>query len=258
METYNKETVANQNTGSNSNIERSNKSGRVIAGLIVVTVGLIFLAREAGVYIPRWIFSWEVMFIGLGLFIGFRNSFKNMSWLIFIVIGSIFLLDDFFPYSDISDFVWPIVIISAGLFMIFRPSKKNRFRKDRWEAAHVVSENSSDDFIDSTVVFGGVKKNIISKNFRGGDTTTFFGGTELNLTQADVQGKIELDITQVFGGTKLVVPPHWKIQSEDLVSIFGGVDDKRPMISDLSQVDHSKILVLKGTCIFGGIDIKSY
>jgi predicted membrane protein len=258
METYNKETVPNQNTGSNSNIETSNKSGRVVAGLIVVTVGLVFLAREAGVYIPRWIFSWEVMFIGLGLFIGFRNSFRNMSWLIFIVIGSIFLLDDFFPYSDISDFVWPIVIITVGLLMIFKPSKKNRFRKDRWDSAHFVTENSSDDFLDSTVVFGGVKKNIISKNFRGGDTTTFFGGTELNLTQADVQGRIELDITQVFGGTKLIVPPHWKVQSEDLVSIFGGVDDKRPMVSDLSQVDHSKILVLKGTCIFGGIDIKSY
>jgi predicted membrane protein len=258
MEPYNKETVAGQSSDSNSKIESSNRGGRVIGGLIVVAIGLIFFAREAGVFIPRWIFSWEVLFIALGLFIGFRSSFRTMSWMIFIVIGGIFLLDDFFPYSDISDFAWPILIISVGLFMIFRGGKRIRHRNARWESAHVVTEESSDDFLDSTVVFGGVKKNIISKNFRGGDTTTFFGGTELNLTQADVSGKIVLDITQVFGGTKLIVPPHWKIQSEDLVSIFGGVDDKRPIVTDPSQVDHSKVVVLRGTCIFGGIDIKSF
>jgi hypothetical protein len=70
---------------------------------------------------------------------------------------------------------------------------------------------------------------------------------------------VVLDLTQIFGGTKLIVPHHWKVQSKDLVAVFGGVEDKRPMLGSTSPTDeNSKVLVLKGTCIFGGIDIKSY
>ena len=75
--------------------------------------------------------------------------------------------------------------------------------------------------------------------------------------QADINGRVVIELTQVFGGTKLVVPPHWKLQTEEVVSVFGGLDDKRPIVQN-SSVDDSKVLVLRGTCIFGGIDIKSY
>jgi hypothetical protein len=39
------------------------------------------------------------------------------------------------------------------------------------------------------------------------------------------------------------------------VSIFGGTDDKR---QTLTEADPNKVLVLEGTVIFGGIEIKSY
>ena len=81
--------------------------------------------------------------------------------------------------------------------------------------------------------------------------------TELNLMQADTSTRVVLDLTQVFGGTKLIIPPHWKVNAEDMVTIFGGLNDKRPMPVQTGATD-SKIIVLKGTCIFGGIDIKSY
>jgi hypothetical protein len=111
--------------------------------------------------------------------------------------------------------------------------------------------------LDSVNIFGGLKKNIISKDFQGGEIVTIFGGSELNLTQADVTGRITLEVTQIFGGIKLIVPPHWRIQSEELVSIFGGVDDKRPILANPTYDEH-RVLVLRGTNIFGGIDIKSY
>ena len=110
---------------------------------------------------------------------------------------------------------------------------------------------------DSTVIFGGAKKNIISKNFRGGEAVTVFGGTEINLMQADLTGPVVLELTQVFGGTKLIVPPHWKVWSKDMVTILGGIDDKRPMMGNPSD-DTNKTLILKGTCMLGGIDIRSY
>ncbi len=255
MEPYNRDTTPNQNR-KEPTFSKTNRSGAVIAGLIVVAVGLILVAREAGVYFPRWIFSWEMILIVVGLFIGFKHNFRNITWLILMLVGSVFMVDNIFPFTDFSDYTVPAIIILIGLIIVFKAGRR-RSDWQSWEARNS-SQNFEDDFIDSTVVFGGVKKNVISKNFRGGDVTTIFGGTDINLMQADIEGKVVIDLTQIFGGTKLIVPPHWKIQTEDVVAIFGGVEDKRPMLADPSAVNPNKAIVLKGTCLFGGIDIKSY
>ena len=38
---------------------------------------------------------------------------------------------------------------------------------------------------------------------------------------------------QVFGGTKLIVPPHWKIETEEVVAVFGGLNDKRQVMQNV-------------------------
>jgi hypothetical protein len=97
---------------------------------------------------------------------------------------------------------------------------------------------------------------VLSKDFKGGESVCVFGGTEINLAQADISGRVAIEIVQVFGGTKIIVPGHWKIETEELVCILGGLNDKRQLINTMT--DQTKVLVLKGTCIFGGIDIKSF
>jgi predicted membrane protein len=81
------------------------------------------------------------------------------------------------------------------------------------------------------------------------------GGTEINLMQADINGTVILEVTQIFGGTKLIVPSNWEIKPE-MVAIFGGIEDKRTMQNVSGNTD--KILVLKGTTLFGGIEIRNY
>jgi predicted membrane protein len=112
-----------------------------------------------------------------------------------------------------------------------------------------------DDFVESTSIFGGAKKIIISKNFKGGDLVNVFGGTELDLSQADFTGTAVIELTTIFGGTKLLVPSNWSVKS-DAVTIFGGIEDKRRMQTITEAPE--KTLLLRGTVIFGGIDIKSF
>jgi predicted membrane protein len=254
MEPYNQ----NQNSPTPSPFKDRHRSGRVMGGLVIVIVGSLILANKAGLDVPYWILTWPSILIAVGVYLGFRHSFKGFGWAVPIIIGVVFHMREFYPELHLMRYFWPVAIICFGLYMILKPSRKgnDKYWKD-WDATNI-TETSGDDYIDSTVIFGGVKKNIISKNFRGGEAVTVFGGTEINLTQADVPTPIVLDLTQVFGGTKLIVPPHWKIQSQDVVCILGGVEDKRPIMADPSAVDSNKVLILKGTCILGGIDIKSF
>ncbi|HOX82806.1 MAG TPA: hypothetical protein PLS08_07235, partial [Chryseolinea sp.] len=180
----------------------------------------------------------------------------NLQWLIPVAIGVVLLIASEVD-MDVHRYIWPLIIIAVGLSMILKPKRSKRSEEYWRDFSSQNNERSSEDYIDSTTVFGGTKKNIISKDFKGGESFCMFGGVEINLMQADINGRIIIELTQVFGGTKLVIPPHWKLQSEEVVSIFGGLDDKRPIMQSAS-VDDSKVIVLRGTCIFGGIDIKSY
>jgi predicted membrane protein len=156
----------------------------------------------------------------------------------------------------------------VGAFLIFRPRNRGNWtggeeeKKNSGDTVFVETVMSSktrdhkEDFVDSTSIFGGAKKNIISKNFQGGDLVNIFGGTELDLTRADFNGTATIELTTIFGGTKLIVPSNWTIKS-DAVTLFGGMEDKRN-VQNLPENSPEKTLLLRGTVIFGGIEIKSF
>ncbi len=254
----------------------SSGHGHVWTGIFILLVGIAALLNTSIPDLPDWIFSWQTFLIALGLFLGFRHGFRGAAWLILIMVGSAFLLRDFYPELSIRRYIWPIALIAAGAFIIIRPRRKlwqqcamdekkssaftqptdsgsNTYRNSNFMGD---SETwSKEDYVDSTSIFGGDKKNILSKDFKGGDIVNIFGGTELNLTQADIKSPVTIEITTIFGGTKLIVPSNWEVKSE-AVSVFGGMEDKRAFTAPAEPTD--KVLILKGTVIFGGIEIKSF
>mgnify|MGYP002777644239 CR=1 FL=1 len=228
------------------NFMNSDRSGRVWGGLVLVLIGGVLLGREVGYTLPRWLLSWEMLVIALSVYLGARKNFALGAWLVGVAVGGLFLLDNFYPDLNLKPYFWPALIIAVGLFMIFRPKGSG---KGNWSG-----EITSDESIEAVSIFGATKKNIVTKTFRGGESVTVFGGTDIDLTQADFTGTAKIELVNVFGGTKLRVPANWRIKSE-VVSIFGGVDDKRPQAG---EVDNSKLLVMEGVCLFGGIELKSF
>ncbi|MET0635893.1 MAG: LiaF domain-containing protein [Chitinophagaceae bacterium] len=237
----------------------------VWTGVFILLVGGIAMAKSFGVPVPKWLFSWQMLLIGIGIFTGFKRNFRDGGWFVPIIVGGAFLVNDYVILGDLRKHIWPLVLIVVGAVFILRPKKKHPVPLDQQgdsmnippvdsvfsaSTAHV-----SDDYIDSTCIFSGNKKIILSKNFRGGDLVNIFGGCEVDLTQADMTVPAVLEVTAIFGGATLIVPSNWAIQSE-AVTIFGGISDKRkmPLLTDGPK----KTLVLKGTMIFGGMEIKSY
>jgi predicted membrane protein len=249
----------------NNDFNRTRNDGRIFAGLFLLFVGAIFLMKELSFpFFPHWLFTWPMILIAVGIYSGIKHQFRNVGWLIPILIGGIFLFDQMDLGYDLHRFIVPAIIISIGLVMILRPRGNRNWHRpewSEWQREKIINEAhgnppdySSEDFFDSTAVFGAVKKVVISKNFKGGDITCFMGGCEIDFTQADMTQPAVLDLSLVFGGGKIIVPSHWQVRNQ-ITPVFGGVEDKRQQpISN----NPDKILVIKGTCFFGGLEIKSF
>ncbi len=250
----------------NKDIERRIRGSRVGSGMFLVLAGLLLLAYKMGAPLPGWIFTWPVLLIGIGLLTGIKSRFHNPGSFILILIGSVFLIDQSVPGIDIGNYIAPIILIGLGILFILRPRHHSfgRYTKERWQRTFAESEMNTNNFtsskeneeyIDVHSVLGGVKKNIQSKNFKGGEIVCFMGGAEINLMQADIQGTVVLEVNNVFGGTKLIIPANWNVQIE-ISATFGGVEDKRNFQSN--PPDQDKKIILKGSCLFGGIEIANY
>ncbi len=248
----------------------NNEGSRIAGGLILVGVGAFLLLRNIGFSLPGWLFSWPMILILVGIYSGFKHNFKNNSWIIIIGVGTFFLVSEFIPNLGLEPLFWPLVIIGLGLVFILRPRNsgwlnfKNDMQYTQWknlsgnasQQQTDIESTDSNDYLMVRSVFSGVVKKVVSKNFQGGHISCVFGGAEIDLSQADMSGQILLKLEAVFGGIKLIVPPHWAIQNE-IEGVFHGVDDKRRFNPDAS-INPGKVLVLKGSAVFGGIEIKSY
>jgi predicted membrane protein len=247
------------------------RPGRLGPGLFLLLVGTVLLLDQMGFPLPDWLFNWHLLLIAIGIFLGLRHNFRGGAWLVLILVGTYFYIQDYYPHLPLHRFLWPSVLIFVGLMIIVSPRRYGRRREWReqwgedWRGRSCGKRSavgfatakegfSTEDFIDSTAIFGGVHKKVVSKNFRGGDCTSIMGGTELDLTQADFTGVIRLDVTQLMGGTKILVPPHWEVRSE-VTAVFAGYEDKR---QQPAVVNPDKIMILTGTSIFGGIELKNY
>ncbi|OOQ60090.1 LiaF transmembrane domain-containing protein [Mucilaginibacter pedocola] len=276
----------------NTNIDPKPKKadGKAMAGAILLVIGGFFLLKQLGVlFLPDRVDLWPLWLVCGGLWMGSKSNFQKSNWVILTGLGAIFLITE--NINDADGFVWPIALIALGFWIIMRKKKTTEqfgepdFWDKKYQAGAYSAEKpladfgdaaynpsagvpptdsnttgttpplSHDDIIDATAIFGGVNKSIFSKNFRGGDITNIFGGTELDFTHADINQRAIIDVTQVFGGTKIIVPSNWQV-IVDMTAIFAGTDDKR--MKSIQTAKSDKVLIIKGVSLFAGLEIRSY
>lgn len=250
----------------------NNNNAKVIIGAIFIGLGILLIADNLNIFLfdlHPLIFSWRTIFIILGIVFIANNKNKTMG-IIFLLIGGWGYAKNFMNdylgiyFTDL----WPILLLIAGLWLILNkngktkttsfqdPTGNNPDSASKGEPSINSSRNThTSDQIDESAIFSGIEKYIESQNFRGGKVTSIFGSCELDLTRCKLApGENILEITTLFGGTELRVPTDWKIITS-VTSVFGGFDDKRFM--NFQQVTTDSILVIKGSIVFGGGELKS-
>lgn len=231
--------------------------GKFLFGIIIILIGIGIFLKHAGLlpYLHLRA-TWPLILIVVGIFVGFRNGFFSPGPVILIGIG-VFNLIPAFSFNignrsiDSEDLVVPFLLVAGGIMLIFRsgrPAGRMKFHPSAFQ---------NGDTVQCEAVFGGRREIITSRNFKGGRVSATFGGCEINMIQADSPEKnIFLEIRTTFGGCELIIPANWEVKNE-LETAFGSVEDKRSFRPG-TAIENQKTLILRGSCFFGGVEIKSF
>ncbi len=248
------------------------RNGNEALGILILIIGTLLLVKQLGIFIPSWIFSWPMILIAIGIYVGYKHGFQHTGSIVMLVIGGFFLLRDKLHLPvELGPYLLPVALIVLGLIIVFRRKKNLEIdwknwegNYDRWEKKLRTGKADLDedakkgfdaDFLNVEAIFCGIKRKVISKNFKGGEITTIFGGTDIDLMHADIPDQAVLKVSVAFGGIKLILPPQWDVQL-GVSNIAAGVEDKRYI--QQGAVDGDKKLIITGSVVFGGIEITSY
>jgi predicted membrane protein len=227
---------------------------RITFGIILIIIGGIFLLSTLDIinfHASNVIFSFPFILFIVGILI-MINSAKKAFGGILAGVGFFWLLPRIFPDIDYGpNLILPVLLIVLGIYMIIRHSQKK---------TEIESKASGDslqkDTIDDVAIFGGGNKVIYSDNFRGGNITAIFGGSEIDLSNCKLaEGTNVIDIVAIFGGSTIMVPKNWNVQL-NVTPMFGGFSNKSVKLPNV-EIDKTRTLVVKGVAIFGGGEIKT-
>jgi len=231
---------------------RGRGRGGIFMGAILVLVGLAFLLDHMGyvsVYSLWWRF-WPLLVVLVGV-LNFVS--RNRHWGAFLMAAGVLLQLNQLGITHFGwrDF-WPLMLIALGILVFW-----GLFTWSRKPPESVSTGGDPRTTLNEAVVFGGLERRMISQDFQGGDITAIFGGVDLDLTEARMQGnEATLAITAIFGGVELRIPVGWQIAFRG-APIFGGIEDKTRAVRADDPANPLKTLVITGAVIFGGLEIKN-
>jgi len=230
---------------------------KLLMGLFIVLAGFLFLFNRMDLLSDRFadiVFSWQMLLLAIGV-IAVGSYVRNVVGWILIAIGGGFLLADMAGITaGFNEVFWPALVIIIGLVIIFKSSGRS-FLRGKWEKnSHYLSEVKNDEEFEDIAIFGGGDKSYSLKNLRSAKIVAIFGGSEIDLSQTKVsdEGAV-IEVFYMFGGSTIWVPSDWNVRT-DVVSIFGGFEEKKHPTKTPSE-DGRKVYI-KGMALFGGGEIK--
>lgn len=220
--------------------------GRLLVGLVLVALGIVFLLDRLGVASAGWLIGalWPLVIVAAGVLQIAVTRRAHLGAGITIVVGLVLLAATLNLLSaNVWQFFWPVALIVVGL--LFLAGMVSR--------GIVGQTQQRDDVAHAFSVFGGQKVVNESQQFRGASLTSFFGGVTLDLRQANLAPEgADVDVMTAFGGAGIVVPEGWHVSLSG-IPIFGGFDDK----TSGTRPQGGPELRVRGTALFGGVEVKN-
>jgi predicted membrane protein len=234
--------------------DKSYNTRLILGGILIVLGTLLFLSTNdyLNFRFTHVVFSIPFFVFVVGLLI-LVNTTKRTFGAILVVLGGFFLLPRIFPWIHLQgSLIFPLLLIALGIAIIVKQRKPGKFIP----SPGLATEGIRKDYIDDVAVFGGGTKVVITDEFKGGNITAVFGGSEIDLSRCRLaEGEHVLDVLFIFGGSDIYVPKEWNIVV-NVTPVFGGFSNK--ILRDPSiAIDRSRTLIVKGLALFGGGELKN-
>jgi hypothetical protein len=230
---------------------RRGPQGGIVTGAIIVIVGVLLLLSQLGIlhFQAVWRF-WPLIFVFVGLSKLFEATAPSQRvWGGMLVVIGVLLLAHYFGHFRYGiDQIWPLFVIGGGLSLLFQ---------NYWtRKSGPFDELDAGGSLKSVNVFGGSDRKVRDQKFRGGTAFACFGGYQLDFTQSQIEGDTAvLEASAIFGGGEIRVPQSWNVVVEGS-GIFGGYEDSTLHLPPAAG-QPLKTLVVRGTAIFGGVEVKN-
>jgi predicted membrane protein len=233
----------------------------LVWGAIIAIVGVVLLLDNLNIIAASQVFRFWPMVLVIAGILNITSSSNRVFGTMLIVVGALFQLDRLgyvrFSWGELI----AIAMISVGVLVMWSSVKARKAMVGGTvQGAAPDAAFDSDKFrnsLNEVAIFGAVERRITTKDFRGGSVNAVFGGVELDLGRADMQQpESTLEINAIFGGVEMRVPDSWQVISRGQ-AIFGGYDDKTDHAETDAAGNPKKLLILTGSAIFGGVEIKN-
>jgi predicted membrane protein len=242
----------------------------LFVGLFLLALGVVLLLDQQGIVSAHRLsyFFWPAVLFFFGLEnLLCRSGRHHFIGAVMLILAAILLLGDlgYIPVHIGFATIWPTLLILLGLVMVIRrfndgggrwPESRNPFvwqvRTNRPDTGDGVAAPSFGYF----AFMSSVKQRIVTRNFRGGRVTAVWGGFEIDLTQAEIEGEeAVIDITAFMGGGKIRVPNTWIVEMRGAPIMGGLVDEREHVLTP--DAGPAKRLVIRGIVFMGGVVIKN-
>jgi hypothetical protein len=212
--------------------------GRLLLGLVLLAVGVVFLADQAdvldaGAVLSTW---WPTVVILAGL-LKFSVHPRDLGGAAAVTGVGLVLLA--WQLDLVGAVLLPLALIGAGLVVLFR-------------APHAESARVVDPNVSLLALFGSRDTRVGAARFEGGRAVAVFGGVDLDLRDTALpQEGASLELVSVFGDVNVLLPMGWRIEVAGPV-ILGDLEDRT-----LGAPAGAPVLHIRATVVLGDVELRT-
>jgi hypothetical protein len=227
---------------------------RIAFGIGVIGIGTLALLDNFNAFgLPLLHTFWPLALVlwGLGRLAWPRHAGSWLFGTAMIAVGGLMTAQNLgYVHLQLRDW-WPVLVILAGLSILLRGAFP-RHRRFGMADAFDTSTLEHGDKVRIDATFSAIRQQNDSRSFKGGRIDVTFGGVELDLSQAVMDGpEAVLELSARFSGIELRVPRDWLVVVQ-VAPTLGGVQDHT-----VPPMNPTQRLILRGEATFGGIEIKN-
>lgn len=224
---------------------------RLVLGLVVLVLGLVFLADGAGMLnADSALALWPGAVAVVGLVVVLQPDTANRAvGAVLLLAGVWLLLNSLGVWSYSFWRTWPYLLVIFGAWMIYRARAMRQRESDARSdpATAAAGDVAGFAFLDR------IHRQVTSTRFRSGEVSAVLGSCHLDLrrvTPADGLHKPVVDTFALFGTIELQVPAGWNVDNR-VVSLLGRMATPAPTDGA------GPTIVIQGSVIGGRISVSA-